>query len=77
MNSETVSTATAFKPVYENGALKAAIDPYAAGFYTKLGIFYRWNFDKKQLTLYGANDHYIVFTMGSTTAETDKGNVNA
>ena len=75
LNSETVSTATAFKPVYENGALKAAIDPYAAGFYTKLGIFYRWNFDKKQLTLYGANDHYIVFTMGSTTAETDKGSV--
>ena len=75
INAESAPTSTVFSPVYENGVLAAAIDPYASGFYAKLGIFYRWDFDKQALTLYGANDTYIIFTMGSKKAMTDKGEV--
>ena len=44
-------------------------------FYAKLGIFYRWNADKQVLSLYGANDSYIIFTMDSNKAQTNKGEI--
>ena len=76
LNAEVAPTPVTFQPVLENGALFAAIDPYAASFYAKLGIFYRWDFDKKELSLYGADDTYIIFTMDSDKAQTDKGVVS-
>lgn len=75
LNAESAPTPTLFGTSYENGVLSAAIDPYASLFYQKLGIFYRWDFEAKQLTLYGSDNHYIIYTMGETTAQTDKGAV--
>lgn len=75
LNAEVAPTPVSFQPVFENGALFAAIDPYAASFYAKLGIFYRWNADKQVLSLYGANDSYIIFTMDSNKAQTNKGEI--
>ena len=75
LNAEVAPTPVSFQPVLENGALFAAIDPYAASFYAKLGIFYRWDADKKELSLYGADDSYIIFTMDSDKAVTNKGTI--
>lgn len=41
----------------------------------KARYFYRWNADKQVLSLYGANDSYIIFTMDSNKAQTNKGEI--
>lgn len=75
VNGFATPTPTVFSPVYENGVLAAAIDPYADSFYAKLGIFYRWDYEKQQLSLYGLDDKYIIFTLGYSTAQTSDGEV--
>lgn len=73
VNNEEEPTTTILKPEMVEGELYAAIDPYAESFYAKLGIFYRWNAAKGQLSLYGARERYIVFTVGSSKAQTSAG----
>lgn len=75
VNNEDEPVATIIKPEMLEGELYAAIDPYAEGFYAKLGIFYRWNAAKEQLSLYGAGDRYVVFTVGSSKAQTASGDI--
>lgn len=72
--SEPIETVS--RPQYENGELYAAIDPYADNFYTRLGIYTDWNANTQTLTLYGAEDRYIAFTVGSRVAQTADGAVS-
>lgn len=62
-----------YGPHKVNGGLVAAIDPNASAFYSKLGIFFRWDSKAQIFTVYGAEDSYIEYRMGSSSANSSEG----
>lgn len=61
-------------PVTRDGHIYYSFDPaQAEGFL--MNIHFEWDYASKALTLYGDNDSFIRYTVGSDTAVTDKGSV--
>lgn len=75
VNSEADPIPVYYGPNYVNGGLMAAIDPYSFGFYARLGLFYRWNAETGKFTVYGQNDSYIEYTVGSSSAKSSEGDL--
>lgn len=74
LNGFPAPVATCFMPVYQNNSLGITVDPYK-NFFSKLGLFYRWDYNSMKFSVYGCDDSYIIYTMGSEMADTSKGAV--